>query len=72
MYVLKKNSDAEFGNGGVDKFSLQSILSEFFSITYIRELLGLVVGCVDGVNNHDAEFSNGNTRILMIISKMKK
>ena len=38
---------------------LQLIVSEFFLSTYIRELLGSVVGCVDGVNNHDAELGNG-------------
>ena len=40
-------------------FCYRLIVSEFFFSTYIRELLGLVVGCVVGLNNHDAEFGNG-------------
>ena len=40
-------------------FCSKLIVSKFFFNTYIRELLGLVVGCVVGLNNHDAEFGNG-------------
>ena len=34
-------------------------MSKCFFNTYIRELLGLVVGCVVGLNSHDAELGNG-------------
>ena len=32
---------------------LPNLVSKFFFSTYIRELLGLVVGCIVGLNNHD-------------------
>ena len=54
-------------------------MSKCFFNTYIRELLGLVVDCVVGLNSHDAELGNGgvgklscsNISLLCLINNFK-
>ena len=59
LKLFIKNNIELFEQENLPTPPLPNSVSEFFLSTYIRELLELVVGCVDGVNNHDAEFGNG-------------